>query len=73
MKSTAMKGKVLLTGISGFLGSHMAIQLLETGYEVTGTLRDLDRAAAIKTMLARYTRHVDNLRFAQAELTDQQV
>jgi dihydroflavonol-4-reductase len=34
-----MKGKVLLTGISGFLGSHTAIHLLENGYEVTGTLR----------------------------------
>lgn len=68
-----MKGKVLLTGISGFLGSHTAIQLLEKGYEVTGTLRSLDRAEAIKTMLARHTQRVDNLRFAQAELTDAQV
>ena len=65
-----MKGNVLLTGISGFLGSHTAIQLLEKGYEVTGTLRSLDRAESIKTMLARHTQHVDNLRFAQAELTD---
>lgn len=70
---TTMKGKVLLTGISGFLGSHTAIQLLENGYEVTGTLRSLDRADAIKTLLARHTRHVDHLRFAQAELTDEQV
>lgn len=40
--------KVLLTGVSGFLGSHTAIQLLEKGYEVKGTLRSLDRAGSIK-------------------------
>ncbi|GGF23291.1 SDR family oxidoreductase [Hymenobacter cavernae] len=68
-----MKGKVLLTGISGFIGSHTAIHLLENGYEVTGTLRSLDRADAVKTMLARHTQHVDKLRFAQAELTDETV
>lgn len=68
-----MKGKVLLTGISGFLGAHTALQLLEKGYEVTGTLRKLDRADSIKTLLAAHTRHVDNLRFAQAELTDEKV
>jgi dihydroflavonol-4-reductase len=67
-----MKGKVLQTGISGLLGSHTAIYLLENGYEVTGTLRSLDRAEAIKTLLARHTRHVGNLRLAQAELTDEQ-
>ncbi|MCR5890016.1 aldehyde reductase [Hymenobacter sp. J193] len=68
-----MKGKVLLTGISGFLGSHTAIHLLENGYEVTGTLRSLDRAEALRTLLARHTRQVDYLRFAQAELTDEHV
>ncbi|WP_220100803.1 GDP-mannose 4,6-dehydratase [Chitinophaga oryzae] len=32
--------RVLLTGATGFLGSHTIIRLLEKGYEVTGTLRD---------------------------------
>ena len=68
-----MKGKVLLTGISGFLGSHTAIHLLENGYEVTGTLRSLDRADSIKTLLARHTQHVNHLRFAEAELTDEAI
>jgi nucleoside-diphosphate-sugar epimerase len=31
MNHPAIKGKVLLTGISGFLGAHMAIHLLENG------------------------------------------
>lgn len=64
---------VLLTGISGFLGAHTAIRLLENGYQVTGTLRSLDRADAIRTLLARHTPRVDNLRFAPAELTDERV
>lgn len=62
--------KVLLTGISGFLGSHSAIQLLEKGYHVTGTLRDKSRAASIKALIAKHTKHTDNLAFAEADLTD---
>ncbi len=34
-----VKGRVLLTGVSGFLGSHTAIRLLESDYQVVGTLR----------------------------------
>lgn len=62
--------KVLLTGITGFVASHTAIQLLEKGYQVTGTLRDLKRADAIKTMIARHTSKTDNLSFAEADLRD---
>ena len=62
--------KVLLTGITGFVGSHTAIQLLEKGYQVTGTLRDPKRADAIKTMIARHTSKTDNLSLAAADLRD---
>ncbi|WP_261511236.1 SDR family oxidoreductase [Chryseobacterium paludis] len=62
--------KVLLTGISGFLGSHTTIQLLEKGYEVKGTLRSLSRAGSIKDVIAKHTRYVDNLSFFQADLND---
>ncbi len=62
--------KVLLTGISGFLGSHTAIQLLEKGYEVKGTLRNLERAGSIKDIIAKYTGYVDNLSFVQADLNE---
>jgi nucleoside-diphosphate-sugar epimerase len=34
-----MPGKVLLTGISGFVAKHVAIELLNSGYEVLGTVR----------------------------------
>ncbi|MCW9705557.1 SDR family oxidoreductase [Fodinibius salsisoli] len=65
--------KVLLTGVTGFLGSHTTIQLLEKGYEVTGTLRSMDRAKSIKKIIGRHTSHMDRLHFAKADLTDDQV
>lgn len=65
--------KVLLTGISGFLGSHTAIQLLEKGYHVTGTLRNIERAASIKCVIAKHTSAIDNLTFAEADITDSNV
>jgi len=68
-----MKEKVLVTGISGFLGSHTAIQLLEKGYQVTGTLRDLKRADELRATIARYTGNIKDLTFAQAELSDENV
>lgn len=61
---------VLLTGVTGFLGSHTTIQLLEKGYSVLGTLRNLDRADSIKEVIAQHTDKVGNLRFAQADLKD---
>ena len=35
-----MNNKVLLTGISGWIAKHTAIQLLNSGYEVLGTVRN---------------------------------
>ena len=68
-----MKQKVLLTGISGFLGSHTAIQLLDKGYLVTGTLRNLERADHIRQVIAAHTKNIANLNFAEAELSDEKI
>ena len=35
-----MSDKVLLTGISGWIAKHTAIELLNSGYEVLGTVRN---------------------------------
>ncbi|GAA4270890.1 aldehyde reductase [Aquimarina gracilis] len=67
------KKKVLLTGVTGFLGSHTAIQLLNKGYEVTGTLRDMKRADEIGEVIAKSTSNIANLNFAKADLMDQKV
>ena len=34
-----MKERVLLTGITGYIGQHCAAELLRQGFEVVGTIR----------------------------------
>ena len=65
--------KVLLTGVTGFLGSHTTIQLLEKGYEVIGTLRDMKRAGAILKIIEKHTSITENLHFAEADLRDKDI
>lgn len=67
------KTKVLLTGITGFVGSHTAIQLLNKGYHVLGTLRDMNRVDNIKSVIAQHTGNIDNLEFSVADLLDTEV
>ena len=62
--------QVLLTGVTGFLGAHTAIQLLNKGYEVIGTLRNRDRIASIKEVIGQHTDHLDKLHFVVADLND---
>ncbi len=60
---------ILVTGISGFIAKHCALELLRNGYRVRGTLRDQVRAAAVNKALAA---HVDTtqLEFVAADLLD---
>ncbi|SFC64593.1 dihydroflavonol-4-reductase [Parapedobacter composti] len=68
-----MRKKVLLTGVTGFLGSHTAIQLLNKGYDVVGTVRSKDRIISIREIIAKYTENIDNLTFAEADLNNSNV
>ena len=43
--------KVLVTGGSGFIGSHSILQLLEAGHEVRTTVRNLKREGDVHAML----------------------
>ncbi|MEM7105279.1 MAG: aldehyde reductase [Bacteroidota bacterium] len=63
------KSKVLITGITGFIGSHTAIRLLNEGYPVRGTMRNLGRAEEIKAIIHKHA-PIDKLEFAKAELTN---
>ncbi|KAI6856737.1 hypothetical protein KC334_g22200, partial [Hortaea werneckii] len=45
MAATIPKGStVLVTGVTGFIASHVADQLLQAGYNVRGTSRSKDKA-----------------------------
>ena len=65
-----MPDKVLVTGISGFLGAHVALALLDAGYEVRGSLRDLGRADKIRAALqqASASGSADKLEFVALDL-----
>ncbi|EAQ92052.1 hypothetical protein CHGG_00287 [Chaetomium globosum CBS 148.51] len=45
--------RVLVTGVSGFIGSHIADQLLAEGYLVTGTARDISKISWLQLLFDR--------------------
>lgn len=60
---------VLLTGATGFIAKHVALKLLNAGYNVRGTVRRLDRAAEMHAALQPYlTEHAGQLSLVQADL-----
>ena len=59
--------KVLVTGITGYIGQHCAAELLRQGYEVVGTIRSRSKANATRSAIARVA-DVENLSFTEADL-----
>lgn len=62
--------KVLVTGGSGFIGSHCILQLLDAGHEVRTTVRNLTREADVRAMLKQGGAEPGGaLSFFEADLT----
>jgi dihydroflavonol-4-reductase len=59
--------RVLLTGVTGYIGQHCAAELLRQGYKVVGTIRSRAKADATRIAIARVA-PVDSLSFVEADL-----
>lgn len=45
---------VLVTGVSGFIGKHLAREFLEHGYDVRGTVRSAEKGEAVRAALSGF-------------------
>jgi dihydroflavonol-4-reductase len=60
--------KVLVTGISGFIGHQCAAELLKNGYSVKGTVRDLGKKDEVINGIKKEIDPVENLEFVNLDL-----
>ncbi len=61
--------RILVTGISGFIARHVALQLLQAGHEIVGTVRDAAKSGPVKDTLIRHGADHAKIHFAEADLT----
>ena len=63
---------VTVTGASGFIGMHCVQDLLASGYAVRGTLRSLDKQAAVREALALDEEQGQRLSFGATKLLEEE-
>ena len=47
-----MADRVLVTGITGYIGQHCGAELLKNGYEVIGSIRSQSKAQSVKEAIS---------------------
>tara|TARA_B110000495_G_scaffold41518_1_gene33836 strand:+ start:1936 stop:2943 length:1008 start_codon:yes stop_codon:yes gene_type:complete len=65
-----MKKKVLLTGISGYIANHCAVELLKNGYAVRGSLRNMSKSEEVIKAIKNEVDLIDDLEFCKLDLLD---
>jgi len=63
--------KVLLTGISGYIGLHCASELLKEGFSVRGTVRNAAKRAEVSETLTSSSMDLSNLEMVEVDLTSE--
>ena len=63
-----MSKRVLLTGVSGFVGQHCAVELLKNGYIVRGSIRNISKEKEVREGIAKVIDAENNLEFCQLDL-----
>lgn len=62
-----MSERVLVTGVTGYIGQHCAVELLKQGYEVVGTIRSKSKAESTRVAIGKVA-SADKLSFTEADL-----
>jgi dihydroflavonol-4-reductase len=65
-----MNKKVLLTGISGYIGNHCAVELLKNGYSVRGSVRSFSKKEKVIEAITKEIDPKDNLEFCELDLLE---
>ena len=63
-----MNKKVLLTGITGYIANHCAVEMLKNGYSVRGSLRNISKSEKIINTIKKEVDPKDNLDFCELDL-----
>lgn len=65
-----MADRVLVTGISGFIASHIAVRLLEKGYVVRGTVRNKEKGQVVAAKICEAAgKPSDSIELVEADLS----
>ena len=60
--------KVLVTGVSGYIGLHCAVELLKQGYAVKGSIRSLSKAEKLTNTIKKFINSKGSLEFCELDL-----
>ena len=66
--TTPNKGRVLVTGASGYIAGFVILRLLEAGYSVRGTVRNAAKGEAVKAVLAAQDPRAKDIEIVEADL-----